>query len=87
MALLTFKSPQITVTRREFLQRIGDFKYAELLTLSESDTLLKARLDIINADKNVWLRSPEYTSWFSELVVSEVITQDEYNTIFEVKHV
>ena len=76
-----------SISRREFWQRVGDSVYAKLLGLAEADNLLKARIDIINADQNVWLLSPEYTSWFAELVESEVITQGEYNLIFEVKNV
>lgn len=74
-----------SISRREFWQRVGDVKYAELLTLAETDNLLKARIDIINADQNVWLLSPEYMAWFAELVESELITQDEYGLIFEIK--
>ncbi len=73
-----------SISRREFWQRVGDSVYAQLLTLAETDNLLKARIDIINADQNVWLLSPEYTSWFSDLVSNEVITQEEYDFIFNI---
>lgn len=53
-----------SISRREFWQRVGDSVYAQLLELAETDNLLKARIDIINADQNVRLDSPEYTSWF-----------------------
>ena len=72
-----------SISRREFWQRVGDVKYSELLDISESDNLLKARLDIINADQNVWLDSPEYTNWFNELVSKSIITQEEYDLIFK----
>lgn len=85
MAIKKIAQLKTSISRREFWQRVGDSVYAQLLTIAETDNLLKARLDIINADQNVWLLSPEYTAWFAELVESEVITQDEYDLIFEVK--
>ncbi len=81
------KSEVTSISRREFWQRVGDSVYAQLLTLAETDNLLKARLDIINADQNVWLLSPEYTGWFASLIESEIITQNQYDLIFEVKNV
>lgn len=72
-----------SISRREFWQRVTDEKYAELLTMTESDNLLKARIDIINADQNVWLQSPEYTLWFSELVEGGYLTQEEYDEVFK----
>lgn len=85
MAIKKIVQLKTSISRREFWQRVGDVKYAELLTLAETDNLLKARIDIINADQNVWLLSHEYASWFSELVESGVIAQSEYDLIFEVK--
>ncbi len=87
MSIVKVKQYKTSISRREFWQRVGDAVYAQLLTLAETDNLLKARLDIINADQNVWLLSPEYTSWFYDLVLNEVITQEEYDLIFEVKNV
>ncbi len=87
MAIVKVKQYKTSISRREFWQRVGDAVYAQLLTLAETDNLLKARLDIINADQNVWLLSPEYTSWFYDLVLNEVITQEECDFIFEVKNV
>lgn len=82
MAIIKVDQQKTSISRREFWQRVGDIKYAELLVLANSDSLLKARIDIINADQNVWLESPEYTSWFKLLVDSGVLTQQEYDTTF-----
>lgn len=87
-----YRNPEISkikthISRREFWQRVGDNTYAQLLTLSESDNLIKARLDIINADQNVWLLSPEYIAWFTDLVTEGHISQDAYDTIFGVNYV
>ncbi len=87
MSIVKVKQYKTSISRREFWQRVGDAVYAQLLTLAETDNLLKARLDIINADQNVWLLSPEYTGWFSSLIESEIITQTQYDLIFEVKNV
>lgn len=83
MEAFKIESIETHVSRREFWQRVTDKKYAELLTLAETDNLLKARIDIINADQNVWLQSPEYTGWFSELVEQEVLTQEQYDEVFK----
>lgn len=85
MAIIKIQKAKTSISRREFWQRVGDVKYAELLTLAESDNLLKARIDIINADQNVWLKSPEYREWFGDLVENETITQDDFDLVFKIK--
>lgn len=74
-----------SISRREFWQRVGDAVYASLLSAAESDNLLKARIDIINGDNNIWLESPEYKLWFSDLVSSGYISQPEYDFIFNLR--
>lgn len=74
--------PIRTITKRAFWTRVTDVKYAELIDLSKTDSLLEARLSIINGAEFVDLDNEDLNNAFDDLVSAGIFNLEDKVVIF-----
>ncbi len=74
--------PIRTITKRAFWTRVTDVKYAELIDLSKTDSLLEARLSIINGAEFVDLDNEDLNNAFDDLVSAGIFNLEDKVIIF-----
>ena len=72
----------VTITKRAFWTRVTDVKYAELIDLSKTDSLLEARLSIINGAEFVDLDNEDLNNAFDDLVSAGIFNLEDKVVIF-----
>lgn len=85
MNIYTVKQPEPNkrrITVRALWARVTDVKYGQLIEMAKTDSLLEARIDMINRSKPVFLDYPLLRTAFAELKEAGFFTEEEETRIF-----